>query len=483
VRGEDVGRPLGGVALPDPAEIQVNTGVELDPVAVDADAAAARAAPRRRIARAVAHLVERPVVAGRDESVVHRRVEATFGPLARRERELDDPGEVGHAVDATVAVQARKRRVRPEAREDSLEPLELALDCDERPDRRRLVRGLDDRLDLGAHGVEDVARHQDEWLRGRRRPATLPPALDTCLFVNSGSEANHLAWRFASAVTGAPGAVVSDWAYHGVTTIQTDLSPSEWRGERPAWVATVSPPGTDGAAAGSNAVERLAENGLAPAAFFLDAAWTSDGVFTDAPGYTADAVAEIRGAGGLFVADEVQAGFGRLGTHLWSFEPSGVGPDLVTFGKPMGNGHPVAAMVTTSETADRFAEVRAPVFSTFGGNPVACAAALAVLDVMDEERLLERAAVVGAHLRRGLEDLAGRNESVRAVRGIGLLHGVELESPELAEKVLNAMRDRGVLIGLTGPRDEVLKIRPPLVFEHAHAERLVEALDESLRSR
>ena len=148
-----------------------------------------------------------------------------------------------------------------------------------------------------------------------------------------------------------------------------------------------------------------------------------------------------------------------------------------------GSADSAAAMVTTSEIAERFAEVRMPVFSTFGGNPLACAAALAVLDVMDEERLLERVADVGAHVQRSLRDVAGRYESVGAVHGTGLLYGVELASPELAGQVLNAMRDRGVLIGLTGARDDVLKIRPPLVFERAHADRLVEALDESLRSR
>ncbi len=192
-------------------------------------------------------------------------------------------------------------------------------------------------------------------------------------------------------------------------------------------------------------------------------------------------------AGGLFVADEVQAGYGRFGESLWSFEAFGIEPDVVTLGKPMGNGMPVAAVATRREIADRMAEV-GRYFSTFGGNPVACAAALAVLDVMEDEGLQRRALEVGAHLRRGLEELAARHEAIGDVRGRGLLLGVELvrdrqtrePAPELAERVANGLRGRGVLVGTTGRADDTLKIRPPLVFERDHAELLVATLDEVL---
>jgi 4-aminobutyrate aminotransferase-like enzyme/Ser/Thr protein kinase RdoA (MazF antagonist) len=315
-----------------------------------------------------------------------------------------------------------------------------------------------------------------------RLTATLPAQLDTCMFVNSGSEANDLAWRLAVEVTGARGALVSEWAYHGVTEAIAALSPSEWpAGSRPEHVRTVRAPHAAREADELAGVLRdLEREGLGLAALLLDSAWTSDGIFTDAGEDEAALVAGVRADGGLFVADEVQAGFGRLGARLWSFEHAGMTPDFVTLGKPIGNGHPVAAVVTRAAIADEFASRRAPIFSTFGGNPVACAAALAVLDVLEEERLVESAAAVGAHLRQGLEELGRRYESIGAVRGDGLLLGVELTTPEAAHRVVNGMRDRGVLIGSCGPRDEVLKIRPPLPFERRHAELLLEALDATL---
>lgn len=312
-----------------------------------------------------------------------------------------------------------------------------------------------------------------------RLTATMPAGLDTCMFVNSGSEANDLAWQLAAEVTGGCGGIVSDWAYHGVTEAIAALSPSEWpSGEPPAHVETVpAPVGERDAEAVAEAAAALVSRGFRPAAMLLDPAWTSDGIFTDAPGYPAAALAAVHVAGGRLVADEVQAGFGRLGSHLWSFQRSGVTPDFVTLGKPMGNGHPVAAVITKAEIADEFAGRREPIFSTFGGNPVACAAALAVLDVLAEERLVERAADVGAHLRRGLDELARLHPVVREVRGAGLLLGVELAGRDAAHVVVNGMRERGVLVGTCGRDENVLKIRPPLPFEREHADLLVETLD------
>ncbi len=184
-------------------------------------------------------------------------------------------------------------------------------------------------------------------------------------------------------------------------------------------------------------------------------------------------------AGGLFVADEVQVGYGRSGEHLWTFAQLGATPDIVTLGKPMGNGYPVAAMLTRREIVDGFA-FAGSVFSTFGGNPVAAQAGLAVLDVIRDERIIPQVKRVGELLARRIGELQTRYDEIVAVRGLGLLVGVQLDGPERARNVVDAMRERGVLIGRTGPRDDVLKIRPPLVFDDEHAEVLVSALDASL---
>ena len=251
--------------------------------------------------------------------------------------------------------------------------------------------------------------------------ASMPPGLDTVMFVNSGSEANDLAWRLATIATGADAGLVTDWAYHGVTAAIVDFSPSEWpRGERPAGVETFPAPDTyrgpyaatdDGADLARRdidaAVARLAERGRRPAALFVDSLFTSSGIFA-LPAATGAALVEAaRSAGAIIVADEVQAGHGRSGDGLWAFPASGVTPDIVTLGKPMGNGHPVAAVVTRGELADCMKAARTTFFSTFGGNPVACIAALTVLDVLEDERLVENAASVGGWLREQLA-CAGR---------------------------------------------------------------------------
>jgi 4-aminobutyrate aminotransferase-like enzyme len=305
-----------------------------------------------------------------------------------------------------------------------------------------------------------------------RLTASMPPGsgLDTVMLVNSGSEANELAWRFALAATGGQGGIVTEHAYHGVTTAIADLSPEEWpAGYRPANVETIAPPGTEGPDMQA-ALERLQ---VPLAATFLDGAFTSDGIRFPRPEDVAAIVEETNAAGGLFVADEVQAGHGRTGDHLWSFERYGITPDLVTLGKPMGNGYPVAAVITRGEIAERLAATT-HVFSTFGGNPVAAQAALAVLDVIEDERLAEHAARVGSRLIGSLEQLGAE------VRGRGLLVGVELASAEQAERVVNQLRDEGILIGRTGRDENVLKIRPPLVFADKHAYELVTALRELL---
>jgi 4-aminobutyrate aminotransferase-like enzyme/Ser/Thr protein kinase RdoA (MazF antagonist) len=309
-----------------------------------------------------------------------------------------------------------------------------------------------------------------------RLVATMPPetGLDAVMLVNSGSEANDLAWRLAMAATGRSGAIITEFAYHGVTTAIADFSPEEWpQGFRPEHVETIAPPGSGREVDVAGAAARLDERGFGLAATFLDCGFTSDGIWTPSAGEVQAIAAATRAAGGLVVADEVQAGHGRSGEHLWSFALYGIAPDVVTLGKPMGNGYPVAAVIARQELFDRL-KAETEVFSTFGGNPVAARAALAVLDVIDDERLIENAKKMGEGLLEALRSL-----SIGDVRGRGLLFGVELESAELAGDVVNRMRDAGVLINRTGPRNDVLKIRPPLVFTTEHADMLTDALAAS----
>ncbi|MPZ68573.1 MAG: aminotransferase class III-fold pyridoxal phosphate-dependent enzyme [Actinobacteria bacterium] len=345
--------------------------------------------------------------------------------------------------------------------------------------------------------------HENSIELAERLCGTLPDGLDVCMFVNSGSEANDLAWQLARAVTGRAGGIVTEYAYHGITTAVSDLSPEHWaRGYTPDTVATIpAPDGHAGvhrredpnwaaayAAHLDDAVEHLRAGGLEPAALFLDSGFTSDGILVPPAEYGRDVVDRIHATGGLFVADEVQTGFGRLGAHLWGFERFGVTPDIVTLGKPMGNGHPVAAVLTTSAIVDRFAQTM-DFFSTFGGNPVACAAGLAVLDVIESEGIQERVMGTGNALIDGLRVLAERHSSIGEVRGLGLLIGVAFTSDDtgrpsdaaLAGRVMNGMRERGILIGTTGPDDNVLKIRPPLVITEEHVDLLLTTLDEVLR--
>jgi 4-aminobutyrate aminotransferase-like enzyme/Ser/Thr protein kinase RdoA (MazF antagonist) len=295
--------------------------------------------------------------------------------------------------------------------------------------------------------------------------ATMPSdaGLDTVMFVNSGSEANDMAWRIATAAAEARGAVVTEHAYHGVTEAIADLSPEEWpSGYRPANVTRIPVPGL-----------QLDPDVEGLAATFLDFGLTSDGIWTPSAEEARALVDRTHEAGGLFVADEVQAGYGRLGDHLWAFAGYGITPDIVTLGKPMGNGYPVAAVITRKDIVERF-PFAGEVFSTFGGNPVAAQAALAVLDVIEDERLVAHSAHVGAQLIDELRSLS------LDVRGRGLLVGVQLGSPAEAARAVDRLRETGILIGRTGPRSDVLKIRPPLVFGEEHTRLLVSAAQVSL---
>ena len=319
--------------------------------------------------------------------------------------------------------------------------------------------------------------------------------------MNSGSEANDLAWRIARAATGRAGAVVSAYAYHGLTEATHALSPEEWaKGERPAHVATVPAPDgyrgpyrreEDGwvqryAAHIDDAARALGDRGFA--AIYLDPAFTADGILVAPARLPAEAARRARALGGVLIADEVQAGHGRSGTELWSFQPSGIEPDMVVMGKPMGNGFPVAALVVRSQLLGGGAR---------GGR--------AVQHVRRQPgRLRGRArrpgrhrgrgpggqrGEVGSYLRQGLVTLAGRHPLIGDVRGEGLLLGVELVDEERvpaagrAREVTEAMRERGILLSTTGPAGNVLKIRPPLVFQHEHADLLLQSPRRGPRHR
>ena len=334
-----------------------------------------------------------------------------------------------------------------------------------------------------------------------RLTATLPAHLDACMFVNSGSEANDVAWRLAQFATGRSGGLVMAHAYHGITDAVAALTPSTGQ-PRDARVVTLAPPPhglirddelpPDALEAAQHDVDRavavLADRGHAPAAFFVDTAITSSGIFDPPPLWGAGIAARLRAAGALIVADEVQYGLGRCGSHFWGFERRGFEPDIVTLGKPVANGYPMGVVVARRELIEAF-QKKYGFFSTFGGNAVAASAALAVLDVLERERLQANAADTGRYLRDRLSMLTGRYPCFGAVRGTGLLLGLEVKESAAgtarqgAKRVINRLAEEArVLIGYEGPDASVLKLRPPMPFGTEHADRLVAALEAAAGS-
>ncbi|MCP3914088.1 MAG: aminotransferase class III-fold pyridoxal phosphate-dependent enzyme [bacterium] len=329
--------------------------------------------------------------------------------------------------------------------------------------------------------------------------ATFPPSLEVCFFVNSGSEANELALRLARTHTGARDVVVLEGGYHGNTGGLVELSEYKFGGaggfDPPGHVHVAPLPDPyRGRHRGEDAGERYAEHVRevcdgAPnvAAFLSEALLGCGGQIVPPSGFLERAYQHVRAAGGLCIADEVQIGFGRVGSRFWAFEEHGVVPDVVTLGKPIGNGHPLGAVVTTRAVAESFANGM-EYFNTFGGNPVSCAIGLAVLDVIQSEALQENALRVGEHLLGGLRGLQERFEMIGDVRGRGLYIGAELvtsrteRTPAAAEAayVVERMKDKGVLISIDGPDHNVLKIKPPIVFSIENASRLLAALEEVL---
>jgi len=326
--------------------------------------------------------------------------------------------------------------------------------------------------------------------------ALFPPALGRVMFTCTGSEANDLALRIARCTTGGSGLVTTDNAYHGVTLATAEASPSLGPATAPGATVVAIPAPTpqnypDGIAAGlaaavARACETLAARGVTPAALIADTIFSSDGIRPDPAGFLGPAAAAIRAAGGLFIADEVQPGFGRTGAAMWGFQRHGILPDMVSLGKPMGNGYPVAGLVLRPDLAAEFGG-KTRYFNTFGGNAVAAAVGLAVLDVIRDEALMANAARVGAALAQGLGALAARHEALGETRAAGLCLGTDVVTdgrpdPARAARLVNALCRAGILISATGPLGHTLKIRPPLPFSLGNADQLLTTLDTVLRT-
>ncbi|MBW2440067.1 MAG: aminotransferase class III-fold pyridoxal phosphate-dependent enzyme [Deltaproteobacteria bacterium] len=340
----------------------------------------------------------------------------------------------------------------------------------------------------------------------QRLLSKFPDPLSVCYFVCTGSEANELALRMARNYTGQREIVTVDGAYHGNTQALIDISPYKHdgpggRGTPPGVHKVVMPDGYRGPHKGSGpdvgtryaqyvreAVDRAQAGDNRPAAFICESMLGCGGQIVLPDNYLAEAFKHVRAAGGVCIIDEVQVGFGRVGTHLWAFETQNVVPDIVTLGKPIGNGHPLAAVITTPEIADAFANGM-EYFNTFGGNPVSCAIGMAVMDVIENEGLQENARLAGQRLLSGLKGLMDKYPLIGDVRGLGLYVGIELvvdrstlePATEHADYIINRMRDHGILISTDGPLENVLKMKPPIVFSEKNADEVVIALDKILQ--
>ncbi|MDR7254781.1 4-aminobutyrate aminotransferase-like enzyme/Ser/Thr protein kinase RdoA (MazF antagonist) [Nocardioides sp. BE266] len=343
---------------------------------------------------------------------------------------------------------------------------------------------------LGRLNTHSRYLHPEVVELAERLAASIPDELDTVLFTTSGTEANEVAWRLATEWTGGSGALIVEHGYHGSTRWMADLSSNEWPpGHRPEAVGTFRAPIAPSdlsAAATSEQVQAsaraLADRGHRPALLLADSGFTSEGVHDAPASYFEGLRAGAHAAGALYLADEVQVGYGRTGPALWRFAQSGVVPDLVTVGKPMGAGYPMGAVVARREVVDRFAE-RYEYFSTFAATPAAAAAGNAVLDVLADRRLPERALVTGAYLQERLRGLASSYDLLGEVRGTGLVVGVDvLGGRDTAKALLEALVREGALAGLTGRRGDVLKVRPPLVWDETHVDHFVGCLTRALDS-
>jgi 4-aminobutyrate aminotransferase-like enzyme len=321
--------------------------------------------------------------------------------------------------------------------------------------------------------------------------ATFPAGIGNVMFTCTGSEAVDLALRIARFATGGEGVVITSNAYHGVTTAAAEISPSLGQAVPLGRTVWTVPPPVDAVSAAAGladhvraAIEDMTRHGVKFAAFIADSLFSSDGILPDPAGFLQPVADVVRQHGGLYIADEVQPGFGRTGAAMWGFQRHGIVPDLAVMGKPMGNGMPIAAVAARPDVVEEFGgKIR--YFNTFGGNSVCVAAAAAVLDVIEAEGLLEHARVTGQYLLDTLAGIAAGSPRIAAVRGAGLYAAVDLVDPDTGEPdgaaalaVVNGLRDRRVLISATGPHGSSLKIRPPLPFAAEHVDRLAESLSE-----
>ncbi len=326
--------------------------------------------------------------------------------------------------------------------------------------------------------------------------------LSTVAFVCSGTEANELAMRMANFVTGGTGIICSNWGYHGnsaaVAQISSIFPPPEGFGKHIRMIQSPSsyhgPHGLSGDALARHyadevkgAIDSLHADGLRLSALLVDTIFSSEGLPDVPPAYMRLAIEHVRKAGGLYIADEVQPGLGRMGNHMWGYQQYGVIPDLVTLGKPLGNGHPLAAVIARAEIMSKFRN-QVMYFNTFGGNPVSCAVGKAVLDVLQEEDLVNNARNVGDYVIAGLRRLQQKHPIIGDVRGRGFFFGAELvrdqktkaPATEETKRLVNNMRERGVLLSRIGQQDNVLKMRPPMPFSRDNADLLLQTLDEAL---
>ncbi|MCA4134274.1 aspartate aminotransferase family protein [Arthrobacter sp. M4] len=332
--------------------------------------------------------------------------------------------------------------------------------------------------------------------------STFPAELGHVMFTCTGSEANDLAMRVAKYATGNQGIIVTSGAYHGLTTEVASFSPSLGIGvplganvrviDAPDFLRYPLDQGSLEDHLRNQVREAIADlhrHGIGVAAFIADSIFSSDGVFAGPAGFLRPIVEEIHAVGGLYIADEVQPGFGRTGEEWWGFQRHGIVPDIVTIGKPMGNGIPVAAAIFKPELLQEFGK-NIRYFNTFGGNSVAIAAAQAVLDVLREESLMENALKVGGKILTGLKDLTQGLDQVAEVRGSGFFIGVDLVTDqstllpdgEAAAGIVNALRRDRILISACGAQGNVLKLRPPMPFSSDDADRLLEAMGHAFKA-
>jgi len=330
-----------------------------------------------------------------------------------------------------------------------------------------------------------------------RLTATFDDPLSTAIMTCTGSEANDIALRMAEAMTGKRGIIATDATYHGNTTLVSHLSRSNVPAvgfglgeylrhvEAPDSYRIDDPDGNRFAAHVARAVEDLQASGIGLAALIVCPIFLNEGFPAQVEGWLRPAAEVVRKAGGLLICDEVQSGFGRCGSHFWGHQKQGVVPDIVTMGKPMGNGHPVAGVVTTPDIMARF-RTSFRYFNTFGGNPVSCAAAMAVLDELQEKDLQANALAIGTMAHERLSALAEKHEVIGDVRQTGMVFGAEFvteretkqPASDYADRVVNAMRARGILLSKLGRHKNTLKIRPPMPFAAEHLDLLIETLDD-----